>query len=171
MATESLHASTGAFPLTLVSYPPERQIAVLRALQKATKGSNELTLKGAKALIEGVLPAVVDYYDTESARNEARKVLEEVGAVVTVEPVAEAQAAISLGEIWGALVEEYGTLKLVYNTCGRHHDARIGEPVTKDMAEDLGAVFSELGRSLKRLDALGDDVDELRAAIHKEVQS
>ena len=84
MATRKHTPPTEAYPLSLVSYPPERKAAVIEALQRATKGSNELTLEGATALVEGAVPTIVDYYDTPSVLDEARRALEEAGATVTV---------------------------------------------------------------------------------------
>jgi hypothetical protein len=83
---------------------------------------------------------------------------------------AEVQPAVSLDEVCSELVEEYGTLRLIYNTLARHHDTSIGEPVTEDMATDLGAVFNELGHAMERLDAISDRVGELQVVIGNALQ-
>lgn len=62
------------------------------------------------------------------------------------------------GSVTGAVLEQYGTLRLAYLALGELHDVSIGHVIDKDEAENLGAIHSQVGRVVEALDELAGDL-------------
>lgn len=147
MATRKHTALSEAYALTLISYPLDCKSEVIEALQKATECSNELSLEGAKALVEGNLPAAVDYYDTEGARDVARALLEQAGAVVSALPSHPSRS--DWYDLQGRLLNLVHHFQLI--------DQRLFD--FQDVPEELQPAGTVLHDATEALDRLHNDYD------------
>ena len=92
------------------------------------------------------------------ARRELESIASEVDTLGANGAPGRAQEAPDFGSVTGAVLEQYGALRLAYLALGEFHDVSIGHVIDKDEAENLGAIHSQVGRVVEALDELTGDL-------------
>ena len=73
-------------------------------------------------------------------------------------PAPDAPSAPDFGPVAPGVTEQYGALRLAYLALSEFHDAPVGYVITKDDAETLGAIHSQVGRVMAELDELAAEL-------------
>lgn len=89
MATRNRTAPAEAYRLTLISYPPDRKVTVIKIVRDHTG----LGLKDAKDLAES-LPAVIREFETEDEASAAHRALAEAGAHCLLQYLVDGKPAL-----------------------------------------------------------------------------
>ena len=142
--------------VTLLAFPEDHKAQVIQTICDATGLSRADAEQGVENL-PAKFTALLD--DDDFAAD-----LEALGATVEVTraPGNDAEKP-SFGATAAAVTEQYAALRLAYLALSDFHDVNIGHVITKDDAETLGAIHSQVGRVMVELDELAGELMSIPA--------